>query len=89
MELSGQPRAPATLPPGKDFLVSVVQEAGWVPEPLWTILRRYNKGLKKTTKMLSPDGRRPSTSGILVRVSSPLHQSARQDSNPGDFRSQL
>jgi len=66
MELSGQPRAPDTLPLGKDLLVSVVQEAGWAPEPVWTILKRYNKGQKKTTKLLSLNGRRPSTSGTLV-----------------------
>jgi len=58
MELSGQPRAPATLPLGKDLFVSVAQETGWAPEPLWTILRRYNKGLKKTTKVLSLAGDR-------------------------------
>ena len=34
MELSGQPRAPDTLPLGIDLLVSVAQEAGWAPEPL-------------------------------------------------------
>jgi hypothetical protein len=32
MEVSGQRRAPAALPPGK--------EAGWAPEPVWTLWRR-------------------------------------------------
>jgi len=31
----GQPQAPATSTPGKDP-VPIVQEAGWVPGPVWT-----------------------------------------------------
>jgi len=34
MEVSGQLHAPAALSPGKEPLVSIVQEAGWAPEPL-------------------------------------------------------
>jgi hypothetical protein len=30
----GQHHAPAAFPPGKDP-VPIVQEAGWVPEPVW------------------------------------------------------
>jgi hypothetical protein len=30
----GQPHAPAAFTPGKDP-VSIVQEAGWAPEPVW------------------------------------------------------
>jgi hypothetical protein len=37
MGVSGQHRAPAALyPRGKDPPVPTVQEAGWVPEPVWT-----------------------------------------------------
>jgi hypothetical protein len=36
MEVSGQLHAPAALPPGKEPLVSIGQEAGWAPEPFWT-----------------------------------------------------
>jgi hypothetical protein len=36
MEVSGQFHAPAALPPGKKPLVSIVKEAGWAPEPVWT-----------------------------------------------------
>jgi hypothetical protein len=32
MELSGQLHAPAALPPGKELLVPIGWEAGWVPE---------------------------------------------------------
>jgi len=32
--------APAALPPGKDPLVPVGEEAGWAPEPVWTLCRR-------------------------------------------------
>jgi hypothetical protein len=35
--VSGQRHAPAALlPPGKGPLVSIGQEAGWAPEPVWT-----------------------------------------------------
>jgi hypothetical protein len=36
MEVSGQLHAPAALPPGKETLVHIVQEAEWAPEPFWT-----------------------------------------------------
>jgi hypothetical protein len=31
MEVSGQLHAPAALPPGKETLVPIGQEAGWAP----------------------------------------------------------
>jgi hypothetical protein len=36
MEVSGQLHAPAALPPGKELLVPIGEEAGWAPEPFWT-----------------------------------------------------
>jgi len=36
MEVSGQLYAPAALPPEKETLVSIGQEARWAPEPFWT-----------------------------------------------------
>jgi hypothetical protein len=36
MEVNGQLHAPAALPPGKEALVPIGQEAGWNPEPFWT-----------------------------------------------------
>jgi hypothetical protein len=37
MGASGQPHAQAALyPRGKDPPVPIGQEAGWVPEPVWT-----------------------------------------------------
>jgi len=38
MEVSGQLHFPASLPPGKEPLLPIVQEAGWAPEPVWTRL---------------------------------------------------
>jgi hypothetical protein len=38
MEVSGQLHAPTTLPPEKELLVPIGQEAGWTPEPSWTRL---------------------------------------------------
>jgi hypothetical protein len=49
MEVSGQLHAPAALPPGKEPLVPIGQEAGWAPEPFWMqclngsgVKRKYN-----------------------------------------------
>jgi hypothetical protein len=36
MEVSGQLHASAALPPGKESLVPVGYEVGWVPEPFGT-----------------------------------------------------
>jgi len=36
MEVSSQLHAPVALPPGKELLVPTGEEAGWVPEPIWT-----------------------------------------------------
>ena len=35
MGVGGQRHSPAALPPGKDP-VSILQEAGWAPGPVWT-----------------------------------------------------
>jgi len=41
MEVSVQVHAPAILPlPGKEYPVDIGWEAGWVPEPVWTLRRR-------------------------------------------------
>jgi hypothetical protein len=36
MEVSGQLNAPAASPLGKQTQVSIVWEAEWAPEPVWT-----------------------------------------------------
>jgi hypothetical protein len=36
MEVSGQLHDPAALPPGKESLVPIRNDAGWEPEPVWT-----------------------------------------------------
>jgi hypothetical protein len=36
MEMSGQLHAPAALPPEKETVVSIGQEARWAPESVWT-----------------------------------------------------
>jgi hypothetical protein len=36
MEVSGQLHAPVALPPEKEPLVAIGQEAGWTPESFWT-----------------------------------------------------
>jgi hypothetical protein len=41
-EVSGQLHAPAALHPGKEPPVPIGQEAGWVPEPVWTTWTREN-----------------------------------------------
>jgi hypothetical protein len=42
MEVSRQLHTPATLPPGKEHPVPIAQEAGWAPDPVWTLWRREN-----------------------------------------------
>jgi hypothetical protein len=38
--LSGRIHAPAALSPVKEPPVHIGQEAGWAPEPIWTLWRR-------------------------------------------------
>jgi hypothetical protein len=42
--VTGQLHAPAALPPGKEPPVPILWEAGWAPEPVWTLWRKqkYN-----------------------------------------------
>jgi hypothetical protein len=40
MEASGQLHAPSALPLGEEPPVPIVYEAGWAPEPVWTLWRR-------------------------------------------------
>jgi hypothetical protein len=40
MEVSGQLHAPAALPPEKEPLEHIWQEAGWAPETLKTVKRK-------------------------------------------------
>jgi hypothetical protein len=42
MDVSGQLRAPAALPPGKEPPVPIGQEAECAPESVWTLWRREN-----------------------------------------------
>jgi len=63
MEVGGQRHALAALPPGKHPL-SIVQEAGWTPGPVWT----GGENLI-TTWVRSPD--RPARSEELYRLSYP------------------
>jgi hypothetical protein len=48
MVVSGQLHAPAASPPGKEPPVPIVYEAGWAPEPVWT--------LRSGEKSLAPAG---------------------------------
>lgn len=38
--MNSQPHAPVVLPRGKEVAVPMEQEAGWAPEPMWTIWSR-------------------------------------------------
>jgi hypothetical protein len=40
MEVSGQLHAPAALPPEKEPVVPIGEEAEWAPEPFWTVVKK-------------------------------------------------
>jgi hypothetical protein len=42
MKMNGQLYDPADLPSEKEFAVRFEYEAGWAPEPVWTLWRREN-----------------------------------------------
>jgi hypothetical protein len=71
MEVGGQLHGPAALPPGKEPLVAIGEEAGCAPEPVWT---RWWK-----EKFPAPAGTRtpehPAGSPALYRwaISAPLN----------------
>jgi hypothetical protein len=69
MEVSGQFHAPATLPPGKEPPVTIGYEAGWAPEPVWTLWRR-----EKSLSLLETEPQflgRP-TSSVVTASTHPL-----------------
>jgi hypothetical protein len=67
MEVSGQLHAPASLPPGKyPPPVPIEQEAGWAPEPIWTLWR-----WEKSFPCLEWKPGRPARSLSLYRLSYP------------------
>ena len=65
MGVGGQRHAPAALPPGKDP-VTIVQEAGWAPGPVWTGAENLTP-----TGIRSPD--RPARSESLYWLSYPTY----------------
>jgi hypothetical protein len=53
MEVSNQHRAPAALSSGKEPPVPIEQEAGWAPEPVWTVVGKSDHyDNKKTNAVL-------------------------------------
>jgi hypothetical protein len=40
MQVIGRLHAPAALPRGEVAAVSIEEEAGWTPEPIWTLWRK-------------------------------------------------
>jgi hypothetical protein len=56
MEVSGQLHAPAPLPPGKEPLVPIEQEAGWAAsKPFWTRWWREKFPAPAGNRTLEPD----------------------------------
>ena len=58
--VGGQHHAPVALPPGKDP-VTIVQEAGWAPGPVWTGAENLTTGIRSLD--------RPTRSESLYRLS--------------------
>jgi len=63
MRVGGQPHAPTASIPGKDP-VSIVQEAGWAPGPVWT-------GAENLAPTVIRSPNRPAHSQSLYRLSYP------------------
>ena len=74
--MDGQRHAPAALPPGK-WPVPIIQEAGWVPGPVWTVAQNL-----ASTGIQSPD--RPVRSESLYRLSYPCPQLSLHNYKIGD-----
>jgi hypothetical protein len=70
MEVSGELHAPAALPPEKEPPVSIGQEAGWAPKPVWTLWTR-EKSYRKAITYLSADRRVWRTGGMMIRIGKP------------------
>jgi hypothetical protein len=67
MEVSGQFHAPAALPPGRETLVPIGEEAGWDPEPSG---RGSEKNNFQPPPGIEPENpARPARSPALYRLS--------------------
>jgi hypothetical protein len=60
MEVSGQLHAPATLLSWKEPVVSIVQEAGWGLESVWTLWRKE--------RSLGPTGNRTPAVPVAIPI---------------------
>jgi hypothetical protein len=67
MEVSGQLHAPADLLPGKEPLVPIGQEVGWVPVPFWMQWWREKFPAPAGNWTLNPD--RPACNPVLYQLS--------------------
>jgi hypothetical protein len=67
--VSGQLHAPVALPPGKEPLVSIGQEAGWTPEPFWTRWWREKFPAPAGNRTLEPRLASPKPSAIPTELS--------------------
>ena len=67
MEVGAQPQAPAASTPGKEP-VTIVQEAGWAPEPLWT------GGKSRPHRDSIPDRPARSSVAIPTELPGPLYE---------------
>jgi hypothetical protein len=59
MEVSGQLHGPAALSPRKETLVSIEQEAGWAPEPVWALWWREKSPAPAGTRTPNNQARSP------------------------------
>jgi hypothetical protein len=81
MEVGGQNHSPAALPHKRD-LVNIVQEAGWVPRPVWNCaVNLAPTGIRSPT--FQPVAGRNTDYAFQTRENTEYHKKIKHNLSPG------